>query len=126
MRKFKSFLIVCLALIIASCRQLVGNNINGSTSENDSTDVVEIVMSSPVQYLGDDFEVTIAQIDSICNADTLPNFDSWLTISFRDDETNKIFQRKMCIKYMKNKEIVYTITVDNAEPYSYTKRITKE
>ena len=124
MKKIKSLLITLLTVLLVSCNPVVGQQ-NGSGNDADSTKTI-VVFGTPRQYIGESFEAYQYQIDSLCAADTLPNTDEWLTVKFKDDETGTEYYKKMCIKYFKNVETVYTIIIDEAEPYPYTKRVTEK
>lgn len=125
MKKFKGLLITLLTFLLVSCNPIVGQKNGNDTGEDSTKTEIVVIFGTPRQYLGESFEAYKSQIDSLCQADTLPNIDDWLTVKFKDDETGVDYFKKMCIKYFKNTETVYTIIIDEAEPYPYTKRITE-
>jgi hypothetical protein len=67
---------------------------------------------------------TAWQVDSICQADTLPNIDTWLKSQFTDYETNEIVVKRLYYKDYGDTEIVYIIT-GSTEPFIVTRRITE-
>ena len=71
-----------------------------------------------------DFEATMAQVDSVCVADTLPTLNKWLSRKFEDFESGFILEKLMYIKTMNNKkEVIYILLIDEEEPYPFQKRI---
>ena len=64
------------------------------------------------------------QVDSICNADALPEMKTWMVTSFKDYETGNVVVKHMYFKSVGEKEIVYIIT-GVEEPYSVQRRITE-
>lgn len=72
------------------------------------------------------FEATMAQVDSVCIADTLPTLNRWNGKQFEDFETGQIFTRLFFIKVIgKNNNVIYTLLIDDEEPYLFQKRVTK-
>ena len=67
---------------------------------------------------------TAWQVDSICQADTLPNLDMWILQNFHDFETSTTITKRMYIKELGQNEIIYII-LGNNEPYKVTRRITE-
>ena len=64
------------------------------------------------------------QVDSICQADTLPSVDTWLKSQFMDYETNEIVTKRLYYKDYGDTEVVYIIT-GSTEPFVVTRRITE-
>ena len=108
MKKIVKFLVALALVFVVGC----------TTQKN----VEEVVFgtSMMVTYTMD---VTEIQVDSICKADMLPNYDKWIKSSFTDYETNQVFVKRL---YIKNGEyeVVYILTGDR-EPYKITRRITE-
>lgn len=118
----KKFFILLMLFVLTSFSEC---NFKGNqTNTNDGYTETILGQSRPQMILGEEREITQFQIDSICEADTLPMFNEWLFTQFMDNETREVFTKHMCIKYEKNKETVYTITIDKESPYPYVKRIT--
>lgn len=70
------------------------------------------------------FEATIAQVDSVCIADTLPTLNKWTGRQFDDFETGFKYTKLMYIKtFNKNKEVIYILLMDEEEPYPFQKRV---
>ena len=71
------------------------------------------------------YEMTITQhqIDSICDADMLPNYNEWLKARFTDYETNTVFVKRMYLKSCSDENEVIYILIGENEPYKITKRI---
>lgn len=70
-----------------------------------------------------EMQITQHQLDSICEADTLPNYKQWIKAKFTDYETNNVFVKRMYFKTCsEDGEIVY-ILLGEKEPYKITKRI---
>lgn len=71
------------------------------------------------------YEMTITQhqIDSICDADMLPNYNEWLKARFIDYETNTVFVKRMYLKSCSDENEVIYILIGENEPYKITKRI---
>lgn len=71
-----------------------------------------------------DFEATLAQIDSVCIADTLPTINKWMSRKFEDYETGFMYEKLMYIKVLNNKkEVIYILLIDEEEPYPFQKRV---
>lgn len=68
-------------------------------------------------------EITKLQLDSICNADTLPVVERWASARFTDYETNKSYIKRMCRKSVGGIEYMYILTEDGRK-YKITRRIT--
>jgi hypothetical protein len=85
----------------------------------------DIVMGTTMQNAFS-FEATMAQVDSVCVADTLPTLNRWNGKQFEDFETGQIFTRLFFIKVIgKNNNVIYTLLIDDEEPYLFQKRVTK-
>lgn len=65
------------------------------------------------------------QVDSLINADELPQLERWLGNTFVDYNTNEIISKRMYIRKNNEGEIVYVIT-GNTEPFKIEKRITEK
>ena len=72
-----------------------------------------------------DFEATIEQIDSVRNADSLPELSKWFTTSYRDFETGCPYIRYTYMVDCKDSTIKYTLLMDKEMPYPFKKIITK-
>lgn len=69
-----------------------------------------------------EFDAMMYQIDSVCLADTLPTIDKWIGTTFTDYETKEKMTKKGYIKQRsENEQIIYTILIDESEPYWMTK-----
>lgn len=107
MKRIFTFLLI--AFLLFSCK----------TQEN----IGEITFgTSSMQNL---YEMTITQhqIDSICEADMLPNYTEWLKARFTDYETNTVFVKRMYFKSCSDENEVIYILIGESEPYKITKRI---
>ena len=109
MKKIFITLVMVISMFLFSCK----------TKENFG----EITFgTSSMQSL---YEMTITQnqIDSICEADMLPNYSEWIKARFTDYETNTVFVKRMYLKSCSDKnEIIYILVGEN-EPYKIIKRI---
>ena len=118
MKKFLKGLALALFIgLSVSCGWIfqAGGNGNGGT---------EVTLGTPVMKNSYTMVATMAQVDSICVADTLPNIDTWIGASFTDYETGEKIIKRMYFKNWGKTEIVYTIT-GTTEPYDVSMRITK-
>lgn len=103
------FTFILMLFLIISC----------STTKN----VSDLTFGTSVMMNSYEMQITQHQLDSICTADTLPYYDSWLKARFTDYETNTIFVKRMYLKtYSEYEEIIYILIGEN-EPYKITKRI---
>ena len=114
MKKFFIHIILA-ALVFATAGQCVGGSGNGNGGE--TTFGTSMRNSYTMQ-------ATNRQIDSICVVDTLPNISEWITMSFKDYETNETITKRMYIKNRGKKEATYII-MGNNEPYKVSLRITE-
>jgi hypothetical protein len=93
----------------------------GCATVKHNTVDVPLGASMKIEYVMDNAKTY--QIDSIVVADTLPNIDKWLVMTYMDYETNKRILKRMYIrKYNNGSETSYIIIGSN-EPYKVTKRI---
>ena len=108
----KKRLIIFLSalLLIVSCgpgKQIVNVNTN---QEYDRQYAREIL-------------VTMAQLDSICIADTLTqHFRDWYSGAFVDYETNKAMEKRFYIKMYENKRVFYILAPYDDERFKITIR----
>lgn len=103
--------IIIMLFLLSSCAAVkIGDDINFGTS-------MSVVYCSDIsQY----------QLDSICDADTLPYYDTWIKARFTDYETNTVFIKRMCFKNESDYDEIIYILIGENEPYKITKRITKQ
>lgn len=67
--------------------------------------------------------VTQAQLDSVCNADTLSNnFRDWYTGAFVDYETNKAMEKRFYIRESITKRVIYILAPYDEERFKLTIR----
>lgn len=110
MKRFLRNLLIAFAMLfMVSC---------GTTKE--TGEVVFGTSSMMVLYTMD---ISQYQLDSICTADILPYYDSWLKARFTDYETNTVFVKRMYLKACSEDEEIIYILIGEEEPYKITKRI---
>ena len=90
MKKFFIHIILA-ALVFATAGQCVGGSGNGNGGE--TTFGTSMRNSYTMQ-------ATNRQIDSICVVDTLPNISEWITMSFKDYETNEMVTKKITSRFI--------------------------
>lgn len=108
--------VIMLALIVACSPKVVnpdGNNIN-----NDA------LTSGVMKNMFED-NYTIAQFDSICNADSISNdLKEWHVVGLRDFETRQNVTQYLYIKELYNgKESIYRLQKLPNGKYRITKRV---
>lgn len=66
------------------------------------------------------------QLDSICRVDSISrDFNSWIFLPLRDDETQQDVSQYMYIKSLGEYECIYRVQIMGDGTYKITKRITK-
>ena len=91
----------------------------GGSKHSTNTVYGERMMNSYVME-----NVTQRQVDSICVADTLPNFKEWVGSIYVDFETRQTVVKRIYMKSKEPKQILYVI-VGEEEPYKVERRITE-
>lgn len=107
MKKIFIFLLMMFLMFSCKTHQNVDEITFGSSMRNSYT-----------------MSITQSQLDSICDADTLPVLDRWVAVRFTDYETNKVYIKRMCRKNVNNIEYMYILT-ENGKKYKITRRITE-
>lgn len=115
MKKLLSKFTIAIAFIGLIC-------CSNTCTETGSTSNGENVLGTPSMTIGYTMQATRHQIDSICVADTLPNFNKWLGQEFKDYETGEVIIKKMYVKTRNGYEATYIVNGKN-EPYTVTQRI---
>ena len=110
MKRFFITLIMALSMIFAvSCK----------TTEN----IGDITFGASSMKIFYTMDITQRQLDSICEADILPDYNQWIKAKFTDFETNKVYVKRMYFKsYSEYNEVIYILVGEKA-PYKITKRI---
>ena len=110
MKRFFAIITLLISIIfVVSCK----------TTEN----VNEVTFGSSSMKIFYTMDISQRQLDSICEADILPNYNQWIKARFTDFETNKKYVKRMYFKhYSENNEVIYILVGEN-EPYIITKRI---
>lgn len=91
----------------------------GGSKHSTNTVYGERMMNSYVME-----NVTQRQVDSICVADTLPNFNEWVGSIYVDFETRQTVVKRIYMKSKEPKQILYVI-IGEEEPYKVERRITE-
>lgn len=110
-----------IILVLIMCLSFVACDLIFKTPRKDNDKNLGQAQSMLISYT---MEASSWQVDSICQADTLPNIDNWLTSQFTDYETNEIVVKRLYYKDYGNTEVVYIIT-GSTEPFIVTRRITE-
>lgn len=95
-----------------------------SCSIQRNVETSDIILGTSMKYTLVIDEATYYQVDSLINADNLPDINKWIGGTFIDYETSKKITKRMFIKKQKNGETVYTV-IGNSEPFNVTKRVTE-
>ena len=93
----------------------------GCSGQKEITNDIQFGASMKVSYT---MVMCDRQIDSLCEADTLPSVSLWKKNEFTDYETNSKQVKRLYIKkYTDETESIY-ILLGEKEPYVITRRIT--
>lgn len=89
----------------------------------DTSQPNEITFGTSSKQVANTLVITRTQLDSICKADLLPDYNAWMTMNFTDYETNVVYTKRIYFKnYSEDVEVIY-ILMGNEEPYKITIRI---
>ena len=92
-------------------------------SQNDNGENTTIVAGGTQNMYQSTYEYSQWQLDSLCNADNLPNnLNDWINRGYQDYETDAYITRYMYIKELNdNYEMIYIVT-PRGEIYVVSKR----
>lgn len=111
MRILKNLVFIVLtSLLCYSCK-----------NQNPSTGDVVLGSSMRVEWKIDN--ATLAQVDSLVMAESLPSFSRWLGGTFSDFETGEKTTKRMYIKKVSDSKEIVFIIIGNSEPFEVIKRV---
>jgi hypothetical protein len=108
MKKFFTFLTICSALLITSCKSVQKISEYGS-----GINVNKVITIKPDT-------LNSVQMDSVINTDQLPVLIKWTSSSLKDEET--LQSNTIRTLYDRNTNTIYTVKTLNVTTYILSKR----